>query len=251
MKLNDLRIVVTGAAGGLGRQFCRSLIADGAHVAAFDVDAQGLHDLALGLPADRLFTFVADVSREAEVVHAVGSATAVLGSINALINNAGIYRDGLIARDLEGAVLKMPLAQWRSVLDVDLTGPFLVTREVAAQMIEKHVRPGIIVNISSIMRHGNAGQSCYSAAKAGVVSASRLWADELARYGIRVCSIAPGFVRTPILEATDEAVLAGWIERTPLQRLGEPSEIYAGVRFAIECDFFNGRCLEIDGGLRV
>jgi 3-oxoacyl-[acyl-carrier protein] reductase len=105
-----------------------------------------------------------------------------------------------------------------------------------------------VINVSSVSRVGNAGQSNYSAAKAGVVANARGWARELARYGIRVAAIAPGFIRTPILEGMPPGKLDEYVERVPLGRVGEPAEIFAGVRFIVECDYFTGRCLDIDGG---
>jgi len=106
-----------------------------------------------------------------------------------------------------------------------------------------------ISDLRVIITGAASGQSNYSAAKAGVVADTRVWAQELAPYGIRVAAIAPGFVRTPILDAMQPDVLQTWIDRAPLKRLGEPSEIFAGVRFIFECEFFTGKYLEIDGGL--
>jgi len=254
VRIEDCRIIVTGAASGLGRAFALGLCADGAKVAAIDVDREGLE--ALAAEARRrgvgpLFTCAADVSREEDVVRGVRAAWEDCGPINGLINNAGIYRDGVLVKTFEGSVIKMPLAQWRAVLDVDLDGVFLMTREVAARIVAGGVRPGLIINISSVSRHGNPGQGNYSAAKAGVVTATRAWAEELAPHGIRVAAIAPGFVETPILRAMPPDVLGDWIARVPLRRLGRPDEIFAGVRFIIGCDYFNGKCLDIDGGLGI
>jgi 3-oxoacyl-[acyl-carrier protein] reductase len=255
MNLEEMRIVVTGAASGIGREFCLSLARAGARVAAFDVDRNGLGRLIDDARSAGGFAepYVVNVTDEGEVVAAVQRAARDLGFLNGLVNNAGIYRDGLLAKRVQdsGPTLKLPLQQWQAVVDVDLTGPFLLTREVVAHMIDAKVRPGVIVNISSVSRAGNAGQSSYSAAKAGTVAQTVVWASELSPYGIRAVAIAPGFVRTPILSAMQPAVLEGWVQRVPLGRLGEPSEIFQGLRFAIECDFFNGRCLEIDGGLRM
>jgi len=108
---------------------------------------------------------------------------------------------------------------------------------------------GVIVNISSISRSGNAGQSNYSAAKAGVASMAMVWAKELARYGIRAGAVAPGFTNTDILTAMRPETLAKLTAPVPLRRLGEPEEIAAAVRFIFENDFFTGRCIEVDGGL--
>ena len=255
MKISELKMMVTGAARGMGRHFALSLCEGGAQVAAMDLDSQGLQQLSADadkLPG-RLLTYEADVSSESQVMETVARASEDLDGINGLINNAGIFRDSLLVKldKKTGAVKKMSLEQWQTVIDVDLTGPFLMTREVAAQMIEKEVRPGVIVNISSVSRVGNMGQSNYSAAKAGVVADTRLWARELARHGIRVGAIAPGFVRTPILEGMRPEMLEKMTATVPLRRLGEPAEIFAGVRFIVECDYFTARCLDIDGGVEL
>src|ERR1700752_500247 len=112
-------------------------------------------------------------------------------------------------------------------------------------------RGGVIVNISSISRAGNAGQTNYSAAKAGVAAMTVAWAKELARYGIRVGAVAPGFVRTPMVESMKPEVLAKMTAPIPLGRLGEPEEIAHAVGFIFENDLFTGRCLEVDAGLRL
>ncbi|MGA2343482.1 MAG: SDR family oxidoreductase, partial [Steroidobacteraceae bacterium] len=126
----------------------------------------------------------------------------------------------------------------------------LCAREGAKHMIERG-NGGVIVNISSISRVGNAGQSNYSAAKAGVESMAVVWAKELARYGIRAASVAPGFTHTEILSSMRPEVLDKMTAPVPLKRLGLPEEIAHAVLFIFENDFFTGRCLEIDGGLRL
>ena len=106
-----------------------------------------------------------------------------------------------------------------------------------------------MINISSVSRAGNMGQSNYSAAKAGLVADTQLWAKELARYGIRVGAIAPGFVQTPILDGMRPEMLEKMVSGVPLRRTGTCQELYLGVKFIIECGYFTGRCLDIDGGL--
>lgn len=253
MKLEETRIVVTGAGSGMGKYFALELKRAGARVAAFEINAEALAELAkeaAEIEGGELRTYVTDVSNEASVVDNVKQAADDLGGLNGLINCAGIFRDGLLVKvdRKTGEIKKMTLAQWQSVIDVDLTGPFLLTREVAAQMLERKVSPGVVINISSVSRAGNMGQSNYSAAKAGLVADTKLWSQELARHGIRVGAIAPGFVRTPILDAMRPEVLEKMLQAVALRRLGEPEELFAGVRFIIECDYFTGRCLDIDGG---
>jgi 3-oxoacyl-[acyl-carrier protein] reductase len=244
--IGESRAVVTGAASGLGREICLGLLAEGAAVAALDKDAAGLARL-LADSDGALTTYRVDVSRQDEVSDAVSRAVDDLGYVDLLVNSAGIYRDGLVVKPLDDDYVTMPLAQWRTVVDVDLTGTFLVSREVAVRMVRGGVR-GVIVTISSVSRAGNAGQGNYAAAKAGVVAFTRSLALELAEHGIRAAAIAPGFIDTPILAAMDPRRLDEHVTRVPLRRLGTPREIFAGVRFVAECGYFTGRCLEIDGG---
>jgi 3-oxoacyl-[acyl-carrier protein] reductase len=253
MELGTSRAIVTGAASGLGRAFCEGLLRAGASVAALDKDRRGLERLAAEVPHDgkRLSTHPADVTREDEVKAAVDHAFDELGRADLLINSAGIYRDGLLVKDTGDGLLTMPSGQWRTVVDTDLTGTFLMCRQVARRMVEKGVRPGLLINISSVTRSGNPGQGNYTAAKSGVVSFTRSIALELAPHGIRAAAVAPGFTDTPILQAMDPQRLSEQIEEIPLRRLGTPDEIYAGVRFVVECEYFNGKCLEIDGGLAI
>jgi 3-oxoacyl-[acyl-carrier protein] reductase len=168
-----------------------------------------------------------------------------------MVNNAGILKDALLVKVKDGVVVgKMGLEQWQAVIDVNLTGVFLCGREAAERMVRLG-HGGVIINISSISRHGNAGQSNYSAAKAGVESMAVVWAKELARYGIRAASIAPGFVRTDILASMTPETLAKVTSPVPLKRLGLPEEIAHAAIFIAENDFYTGRCMEVDGGLRL
>jgi 3-oxoacyl-[acyl-carrier protein] reductase len=244
MKLEDVRFVVTGAASGLGRAAAMYLVANGGRVAAMDIDVDGLESLKRESKA-AIQTYVVDLTKEEEVVQQVRRADADLGKLNGLINYAGIFRDGMLVRP-GGA--KMPLLQWKKVIDLDLTGTFLIVREVASAMVASETNDGVIILISSISRHGNVGQASYSAAKAGVIADTRVWARELAPYKIRVGAISPGLFETPILDAIEPAILKNYISRIPIGRLGKPEEISHGLRFIIECGYFTGECLEINGG---
>jgi 3-oxoacyl-[acyl-carrier protein] reductase len=253
MKIKDKTIVITGAGRGIGRALAVRFATQGAHIALLDMNAADLaaataQCVELGV---RAMAYTVDVSREADVATALDAVVRDFGSLDVIINNAGIVKDALLIKVKDGDVVgKMSLEQWRAVIDVNLTGVFLCAREAAERMI-KLATGGVIINISSISRHGNAGQSNYAAAKSGVASMTVVWAKELARYGIRVGSIAPGFTHTDILASMKPEVLEKVIAPVPLKRLGQPDEIAHAAQFIIENDFFTGRCLDLDGGLRL
>ena len=254
MQIHGSKALVTGGASGMGRHFVLSLAKAGADVAFCDVNADGVAAVvaeAADLPG-RVVGFEADVSNEDSVTALIQNAHEAMGGLNGLVNNAGIFRDGLLVKkDREtGAIKKMSLKNWNAVIAVDLTGPFLCTREFAAKCVETGSK-GVVVNISSVARHGNRGQTNYSAAKAGLVADTKLWAVELAKYGIRTGAVAPGFVQTPILDGMRPDVLKGMLKAVPLRRTAQPSEIFQAVRFIIECEYFTGRCIDVDGGMTV
>ncbi len=251
MKLTDVKALVTGGASGMGRHFTLALAKAGAQVAVCDVNADGLAEVeAAG--EGRVKGFSGNVADEDSVTRMIAEASAALGGLNVLVNNAGIFRDGLLVKKdrKTGAIKKMSLSKWQAVIDVDLTGPFLCTREFAAAAVEAGTG-GVVVNISSVARHGNVGQTNYSAAKAGLVADTKLWASELARYKIRTGAVAPGFVDTPILQGMRPEVLEGMLKAVPLRRAASPQEIWLAVKFIIECDYFTGRCIDVDGGMVV
>ncbi len=255
MNLSDSKVLVTGGASGMGRHFSLALARSGASVAVCDLNPEGLREVeASAADLDgTVVGFEANVADEESVSNLVKNASEALGGLNVLVNNAGIFRDGLLVRkDREtGKISKMSLSKWQAVIDVDLTGPFLCTREFAAQAIESNTAASVIVNISSIARHGNQGQTNYSAAKAGLVADTKLWAGELARYGIRTGAVAPGFVDTPILQGMRPEVLEHMLKMVPLRRVADPEEVFLAVKFIIECDYFTGRCIDVDGGMVV
>jgi 3-oxoacyl-[acyl-carrier protein] reductase len=255
MQLKDAKILVTGGASGMGRNFSLNLIRAGAKVAVCDLNTHGLKSLEdeCSKHAGSIRTYEADVSQEDQVIGMMEQAWTDFGGLTGLVNNAGIFRDSLLVKpDKEtGEVRKMSLRQWDQVIGVDLTGPFLCAREFSERIIKNDGGPAVIVNISSIARYGNKGQTNYSAAKAGLVAMTDTWAKELARYRIRVGAIAPGFVDTPILKGMRPDVLQNMLKAVPLRRPANPDEIFAGIRFIIECGYFTGRCIDIDGGMRI
>ena len=253
MQIKDKTIVVTGAARGIGRALALRFASQGANIALLDLNAADLEPAAAQCAAlgVRALAYTVDVSLETQVSEVLDRVVRDFGALDVIVNNAGIVKDALLVKVKDGEIVgKMSLQQWQAVIDVNLTGVFLCAREAAVRMI-KLAKGGVIINISSISRQGNAGQTNYTAAKSGVASMTVVWAKELARYGIRVGCIAPGFTHTDILASMKPEVLEKVIAPVPLKRLGEPDEIAHATQFIIENDFFTGRCLDLDGGLRL
>ena len=254
MDIKGKTIVVTGAARGIGRALAEEFAAHGANRALVDMTAADLAESQAACAAHGVTAraYGANVANEAQVIATFDAILADFGRFDGIVNNAGILRDALVVKAKDGVVTgKMSLEQWQAVIDVNLTGVFLCGREAAERMIRAGNGGGVIINISSISRAGNAGQSNYAAAKAGVATLAVVWARELARYGIRSAAIAPGFTRTPILDAMKPEMLEKMVAPVPLRRLGEPGEIAHAARFIFESDFFTGRVIELDGGLRL
>lgn len=246
MKLSDLKIIVTGGAQGMGKHFATRLAEAGAKVACGDVNEAGLAELPAGVFHRKL-----DVSDEADVTAFVAWAHESMGGLNGLVNNAGILRDGLLVKKdkATGAVTKLSLAQWNAVVGVNLTGATLMVREVVARMVETNQRPGVIVNMSSVARHGNRGQSNYVAAKSALAANTVTWAREFAQYGVRVGAVAPGMIETPMTQGMNQKARDALVASIPVGRIGVPEDIWLAVRFILECDYLNGRTIDVDGGL--
>jgi 3-oxoacyl-[acyl-carrier protein] reductase len=256
MKLNELKVIVTGGAQGMGRHFALRLAQAGAQVAVADVldvspeaIAEGSQDA--GAIAARIHTRKANVADEKEVGELVAWAHGAMGGLNGLINNAGILRDGLLVKkDREtGQVKTLSLEHWNAVIGVNLTGATLMVRDTVKKMVETGSRPGVVVNMSSIARHGNRGQSNYSAAKAALAANTRTWSAEFAPFGIRVGAVAPGMVETPMTQGMNQKARDALVAAIPVGRIGLPEDLWLAVKFVLECDYFNGRTIDVDGGL--
>ncbi|KXI28048.1 SDR family oxidoreductase [Paraglaciecola hydrolytica] len=253
MQLKDSVIAITGAAQGLGKAMALEFAEQGAHIALLDMQAEALDDaaaelVALGVKAKG---FVVNVTDEAQVEATFSAIVAEFGQLNGLINSAGIMRDGMLLKVKEGKVVdKMSRQQFQSVLDVNVTGTFLCSREAAAQMVETKSQ-GVIINLSSVSRGGNMGQSNYSASKAAVATMTVTWAKELARFGIRTGCIAPGLVDTAMAQQMRPEMRELFIKSVPAGRLADVSELAHAAKFIFENDYFTGRTLELDGGTRV
>lgn len=253
MKLSDSVIAITGGGQGLGRSMAADLAAHGAKLALIDLNEERLNETRelCEKAGSEARIYLCNVAREEEVVATFQKIRSDFGQLDGLVNNAGILRDGLLIKAKDGQIAKkMSLAEWQAVIDVNLTGVFLCAREAAEAMILDG-RKGCIINISSISRAGNMGQSNYSAAKAGVAAMTVTWAKELARYGIRSMAIAPGFIATEMTASMKPEALDMMTKMIPLHRMGKPSEISATVAFILENDYLSGRVIEVDGALRL
>ena len=235
--------LVTGASRGIGRAVALELASSGATVVVNYASSAAAAEAVVAeiAAADgQAYALQADVSQEEQVD---GLVTAVLersGSIDVLINNAGITRDGLLMR--------LKTEDWRAVLDLNLTGVFLCTRAVTRPMLKQ--KRGRIVNITSVVGlTGNAGQTNYAAAKAGVVGFTLSTARELASRGITVNAVAPGFIAT---DMTSHLNAEGLLNAIPLGRYGEPTEVAGAVRFLAAdpaAAYITGQVLQVDGGM--
>lgn len=253
MNIKDKVIAITGAAQGLGRAMADVLAEQGARIALVDLQEEALvlaqQELkAKGVEAEY---FVVNVTNEEQVEQAFAAIRQKFGQLNGLINSAGIMRDGLLLKVKEGKVVdKMSHQQFQSVLDVNLTGTFLCSREAATQMIESKSE-GVIINISSVSRAGNMGQTNYSASKSAVATMTVSWGKELARYGIRTGCIAPGLVETAMAAQMRPEMRERFLSTVPLRRLADVEELGHAAKFIFENDYFTGRTLELDGGTRI
>ena len=255
MEISSSKFLVTGGGSGMGRSFTIELARLGADVTFCDINEDAIQAV-INETSDlsgTVYGTVCNVADEEDVNRFVAFGAEKMGGLNGIINNAGIIRDGLLVRKdrKTGEIKSLSSKKWQQVIDVNLTGVFLGSRAFAEWHIENGGTDGVIVSISSISRHGNQGQSNYTAAKSGIVSMTALWAGELGRYGIRTGAIAPGFTRTPILEGMPPEMLERMLKPVPLRRMAEPTEIFQAVRFIIECGYFTGRCIDVDGGLRL
>ena len=253
MELTNKIIAVTGGARGLGFAMAERLGKAGARLALLDLNADNLDSAVSKLSSSGIDAraFVVNVADETSVTQAFADILDQMGAVSGLVNNAGVTKDALLIKAKEGEVQKrMTLDAWKSVIDVNLTGAFLCGREAATQMIEAD-QEGVIINISSISCAGNMGQSNYSAAKAALNALTVTWAKELARYGIRTGSVAPGFINTEMTASMRPEILENIASGVPLKRLGEADNIAQSVEFILTNDYFSGRVIECDGGLRL
>lgn len=253
MDIHGKTVAITGAARGIGKALALMFARKGAKLALIDLSTDDLAGTATACTGagSEVRVYACNVTREDDVVTTINAIATDFGALDVLLNNAGIVKDGLLVKVKDGAVVgKMSTDQWNAVLGVNLTGVFLCGREAAEHMI-RFGKGGVIINMSSISKDGNLGQTNYTASKAAVAAMAVTWAKELARYGIRTGAIAPGYCATEILSGMTPETLAKVTAPVPLKRLGLPEEIAQTAVFMVENDFFTGRTIYVDGGLRM
>jgi 3-oxoacyl-[acyl-carrier protein] reductase len=237
--------VITGGARGIGLSIAELFVREGAKVVLVDMNDADLEKAATHLRerGAEVLPLKANVTKVGEVASFVDETVKKFGTIDLLVNNAGITRDHLL--------LRMSEENFDAVVNVNLKGVFLCGQAVAKVMFKK--KYGKIVNISSIARHGNFGQSNYSATKAGVVAMTKTWAQELSRYNINVNAVAPGFIATEMTAAIPAEVKEEMMKRIPLARAGEPKEIAEVVTFLCSdaAAYVQGEVIAVNGGMHM
>ncbi len=236
--------IITGGSRGIGRATARRFVEEGASVVIADVnDEQGQETMQALTDAGGAVRFVrTDVTDTKQVQALMDAAVDAFGTIDILVNNAGITRDATLTKMSEEA--------FDQVVEVNLKGVFTTTKAAVPHMAENG--SGRILNAASIVgRYGNFGQTNYVASKSGVIGMTRTWARELGRDGITVNAVAPGFVETSMVDTVPEEVLNHFVDRTPLDRLGQPEDVANAYCFLASdaAAFITGAVLSVDGGL--
>ncbi|MGB7604065.1 MAG: 3-oxoacyl-[acyl-carrier-protein] reductase [Lutisporaceae bacterium] len=245
MKLTGKTAIVTGGARGIGRAIAMTLAAAGANIVInYSSSSKAADEVVeeakkLGVSA---FAFKADVSKDEEIENLVKQVLNDFGSIDILVNNAGITRDNLLIR--------MSEKDFMDVIDTNLKGAFICTKHVSKVMMKQ--RSGKIINIASVVGvMGNAGQSNYAASKAGLIGFTKSIAKEIAKRGINVNAVAPGYIQTDMTASLPDKIKEEFLNGIPLSRAGMPQDVANAVLFLSSeySDYITGQVIHIDGGM--
>jgi len=239
--LKNKNIIVTGASGGIGSSIVEKLCDNSANVLATGTKIEKLEELKKKFKNIKILKF--DISQHEKIEEFINSATEELGgSLDCIINNAGITKDNL--------TIRMSLEEWTKVIDINLTATFLMSKYSIKKMLKN--KSGKIINITSVVGHtGNVGQANYTASKGGIVAMSKSLAIEYARKNININCISPGFINTALTDQIDEKFKDVIIAKIPANRLGKPEDIANAVVFlsSNQSDYINGETLHVNGGL--
>ena len=241
---SDKIAIVTGAARGIGREIVKELLAEGMTVVAVDLREDLLNELSgvFGNPGDKLITRVLDVTDSDGFTALVDEIAEKCGSVDVLVNNAGITRDGLLMR--------MSDDDWDLVLKVNLKSAFIGTRAVSRYMIRQ--KGGSIVNMASYSGlEGNRGQANYAASKAGLLGLTKTTAKELASKQVRCNAVAPGFIQTEMTDVLPQQAKDMALDQIPMKKFGQPTDIAKAVAFLASdrSGYITGQTLSVDGGM--
>jgi 3-oxoacyl-[acyl-carrier protein] reductase len=239
--LEKKNIIVTGASGGIGNSIIKKLSDAGANILASGTRIEKLEELKKNFEEIKILKF--DISQSDKIEEFIQTATNELGgSLDGLVNNAGITQDNL--------AIRMSLDEWQKVINVNLTSTFLMSKFAIKKMLKN--KSGKIVNITSVVGHtGNLGQANYTASKAGIVAMSKSLAIEYAKKNININCISPGFIQTAMTDKIDEKFKEIIVSKIPSARLGKPDDIANAVLFLTsnQSDYINGETLHVNGGM--
>ena len=239
--LEKKNIIVTGASGGIGNAIIKRLNEAGANILASGTRIEKLEELKKNFEGIKILKF--DISQSDKIEEFIENATGELGgSLDGIINNAGITQDNL--------AIRMSLDEWQKVININLTSTFLMSKFAIKKMLKN--KSGKIVNITSVVGHtGNLGQANYTASKAGIVAMSKSLATEYAKKNININCISPGFIKTAMTDKIDDKFKEVIISKIPSARLGEPEDIANAVLFLSSdlSNYINGETLHVNGGM--
>jgi len=239
--LKKKNIIVTGASGGIGNAIIKKLSEEGANILASGTKIEKLEELKKNFVGLKILKF--DISQSDKIEEFIENATSELGgSLDGIVNNAGITQDNL--------AIRMSLDEWQKVININLTSTFLMSKFAIKKMLKN--KSGKIVNITSVVGHtGNLGQANYTASKAGIVAMSKSLAIEYAKKNININCISPGFIQTAMTDKIDDKFKEVIISKIPSARLGEPDDIANAVLFlsSDQSNYINGETLHVNGGM--
>lgn len=256
MEIKGLVAVITGGASGIGEAVAKDMAQAGAKVVIGDLVQENIDRVIAEIKAagGEAAGVIANVTSETDMAKLMDTAIEQFGAINVVVANAGVIKDGvMINTDKEtGKVRKvMSLDEFKFVIDVNLVGAFLTFREGARRMVD-HGWPGVLIVLSSINKTGQVGQLNYSSTKVAVALWPKILAGEFMMKGItniRIVSVSPGYVATPILKGMNQEALSAITKDVHIQRLVEPEEIASAIRYAVQNDAINATDIEVTGGL--
>ena len=239
--IKNKNIIVTGATGGIGNSIVKKLSDLNANIIATGTKIEKLEELKSKYKNVKILRF--DISQTEKIEEFIENATSQLGgSLDCLINNAGLTQDNL--------AIRMSLDEWKKVIDINLTSTFLLSKFAIKRMLKN--KSGKIINITSVVGHtGNLGQANYTASKAGIVAMSKSLAIEYAKKNININCISPGFIKTAMTDNLDEKYKELIISKIPSARLGEPTDIANAVIFLAsdQSNYINGETIHVNGGM--